>query len=217
MKGTFVVVEGGEGSGKSSALEFLKERTKTYLEKGLCKVFFTREPGGTMYAEEIRNVLLDKKRTSGEKIWTATEILLFSAARVQHVNNVIEPQLARGVTVVCDRFSLSTLAYQIYGRQESELIGIYKKIDRMLVNITPDVLIFFDVDPEIGLARRRAGGETDRFDDEKLDFHHRVRKGYLENAEVYAKQNFILDANRSEEDVQNEFRALMTDILKVTI
>lgn len=179
-KGKFIVLEGGEGAGKGSCIEDLfKERLKDRND-----ILFTREPGGTPVAEEIRDLLLRKnvENRKGEKIDALTELFLFCAARAQHIISAIKPILESGKHVICDRFDLSTIAYQIFGRERHDLGETFKQLNSIAkAGIEPDLLIYLDVDPKIGLARKSASkdGICTRFDEEKLEFHYRVRQGYL--------------------------------------
>ncbi len=166
--GSFIVFEGCEGVGKSTQLRFIKE----YVEKTNQKVLFTREPGGTPLAEEIRNIILTKD------MYPETEAALFAAARVDHINNFLKPKLDEGYTIICDRYIDSSLAYQGIARG----LGFdrVKEINKYaLENMMPDCVILLDLDPKD--AWRRKNGvvvENDRIDNESLEFHTLVYKGY---------------------------------------
>ncbi|OGG55871.1 dTMP kinase [Candidatus Kaiserbacteria bacterium RIFCSPHIGHO2_02_FULL_55_20] len=190
-RGKFIVFEGGEGSGKS----VLMERLRATLPDAV----FTRYPGGSPIGEKIRELVLSKE---AQGIDTATELLLFLAARAQLIADVIEPALAAGKTVVCDRFELSTMVYQVYGREKPEyrdfLFTVSKTINKGCV---PDATIFLDVTPEVGLARAHARPEEpNRFDNEQLAFHERVREGYRKHVVEYP-HFFIIDADKPLEEV----------------
>src|SRR5574338_235827 len=166
--GIFITLEGGEGSGKTTHARRLCEWLHT---QGL-KVLHTREPGGTLLAEQLRNLLLDK---SAETIGPETEAWLILAARRQHVDHVIRPALARGMIVVCDRFSDSTMAYQGYGRG-LDLRLLRKMNDWATGKLTPQLTLLFDVPVALGLRRRRGGAATqNRLDRETERFHLKVR------------------------------------------
>ncbi|MDP2705238.1 MAG: dTMP kinase [Patescibacteria group bacterium] len=170
-KGKFIVFEGGEGSGKDTIVKMLKKHFPS-------DTVYTREPGGTPISEKIRTLLMDN-RSKG--MTPETEIALFCAARIQHMRELIIPALEKGKTVVSNRFDLSTIAYQVYGRQRPELRRLFSQMNQEAVGeYGPDIYIILDVKPEVGLARRMKGKEKlTRFDKEKLSFHERVRKGYL--------------------------------------
>lgn len=172
-KGKFIVIEGGEGSGKSSVIEGLK-KSLGYKEE----IIFTREPGGTRISEQIRRVLMDKSNTEMD---TLTEIFLFCGARAQHVGELISPSLKLGKNVISDRFDPSTIAYQLFGRDKMISLSYFLSLNKIAKQgIEPDAIIWLDVSPEIGLARKEKSkeGKTTRFDDEKLEFHRKVREGF---------------------------------------
>lgn len=183
MKGVFITFEGGEGSGKSSQARLLAE----YLKENGYDVEVTREPGGTAIGDAIRAILLNPELL---EMGNVTELLLLAASRAQNVHERIEPALDRGAVIVCDRFIDSTLAYQGYGRNFD--IGLLKSLNRLATGgVTPDLTILLDLPPEVGLARSKAldkaeagEGEGDRFEQEDIDFHRRLRKGFLELSEA---------------------------------
>jgi len=168
-KGKFIVIEGGEGSGKTSVINYIKIKFPKFL--------FTHEPGGTLIGKKIRDILLSEKF----KPDVLTELFLFCADRAEHINKVILPALNKNVNVVCDRFDYSTFAYQIFGRQRFNLMKTFKILDKIAKdNIEPDLVIYLDVNPKIGLARKeKQKTELTKFEKEKIDFHNRVRKGFL--------------------------------------
>lgn len=203
-RGKFIVFEGGEGSGKSVHIE----RLKSVLPPD---TIFTREPGGVSIGEDIRRLLLSKEARS---IDTSTELLLFLAARAQHIAELIAPALESGKTVVCDRFILSTIAYQIYGRQKQEYLPLVKSVFEAIGrDCMPDATIFLDVTPEIGLERAHSRlEEPNRFDDEALAFHQRVREGYKKHVGDYGKA-FIIDANKPLDGVWQSIEKAVQSIL----
>lgn len=191
----FITFEGGEGSGKSTALKKINE---LLIEKGYQTVL-TREPGGTPISEEIRNVILDKKNTDMDRL---TEALLYAASRRQHLVQKVWPALKEGKIVLCDRYLDSSLAYQGGARG----IGIDKVLDINMFateGTFPDMTLLFDIKPEIGLARiaANAGREVNRLDLEKMSFHEGVRKTFLELAERYPERYVVIDASKSPEEV----------------
>ncbi len=174
-RGKFIVFEGGEGSGKDTNIDQLK---KDYVDN--FDIVFTREPGGTVLGEHIREILFSNNTSP---ISIKSELLLFLTARAQLLEEIIIPALEAGKTVVSNRFGLSTIAYQIYGRQRQEFLPFLLSISEFIVSKwKPDVYILLDIKPEIGLARVVSRkGEINCFDTEKLDFHKRVRNGYLKH------------------------------------
>jgi dTMP kinase len=168
-KGLFVTFEGMEGSGKTTAIQAVA----AFLTEQGHRVCITREPGGTPIGQEIRNWLLNPDSVLQD---TRSELLLFAADRLEHIAGVIRPALSRGEVVLCDRFTDSTLAYQVGGRGlDSDLVayGIG------LAGLVPDLTFLMDVSPEEGLRRAGKRGALDRFEKEDLTFHHRVRDAYL--------------------------------------
>mgnify|MGYP001619810843 FL=1 len=148
-KGKFIVIEGGEGSGKTSVIKFLKEAFGYSNDV----VVFTREPGGTVIGEKIRNLLMDK---GNKDILPITELFLFCGARAQHVSELIIPSLKSGKHVVSDRFDASTIAYQLFGRNKMELLNSFLTLNNIAKEeIEPDAVIWLDVSPEIGLERKK--------------------------------------------------------------
>ena len=167
----FITLEGPEGSGKTSHIPFLVE----FLQAKGYTVFATREPGGTSIGEQIRDVLHNLNNT---EMHPRTETLLFQAARAQFVEEVVKPRLARGEIVLSDRYADSTLAYQGYGHQQN-LDEVRALIRYATGGLLPDLTLLLDLDVETGLQRRANGGEWNRLDAYQLDFHRRVREGYL--------------------------------------
>ena len=191
----FITLEGPEGSGKTTAVE---AAVKALEEKGY-QIVRTREPGGTPIAEEIRNVILDKKNTNMDP---RTEALLYAASRRQHLVEKVWPALEEGKIVICDRYLDSSLAYQGGARG----LGVDNILNVNLFateNTYPDLTLLFDITPEEGLKRisANANREVNRLDLEKLDFHHKVRDTFLELAKRYPERYVIIDASRSREEV----------------
>ena len=191
----FITLEGPEGSGKSSAIEIVYKRL---LEEGY-EIIRTREPGGTPIAEQIRNVILNKENT---KMDIRTEALLFAASRRQHLIEKVWPSLKEGKLVFCDRYLDSSLSYQGHARG----LGIEEVLSVNLFateNTFPDLTLLFDIEPEIGLARiaKNDSREVNRLDVEKLEFHKRVREGYLILAKKYPERIVIIDASKPLEEV----------------
>lgn len=204
-RGLFITVEGGEGVGKSTNIAFLEEHLKSH---GV-DLIVTREPGGTPLAENIRKLLL---QVDTESIAEITELLLMFAARAQHIQQLIEPALASGQWVLCDRFTDATYAYQGGGRQINS-----RKIQQLeqLVQgeLRPDYTLLLDAPVEIGMERARGRGELDRFEQEKLDFFERVRRTYLKLARESSGRYRILDASQSLDEVQEQLNEVCAELL----
>jgi dTMP kinase len=208
QRAPFIVFEGGEGSGKS----FHTRLTAEYLtEQGV--VFETaHEPGGTVLGKDIRALLVERMDLT---VYPTTELFLFLADRAQHVQEFILPRLEDGTVVLCDRFTGSTLAYQIGGRElpEPELIIQMEQYARSALE--PDIVFYLDVDPEIGIARKQKqlGKETNRIDNEHMEFHAKVRRYFQSVAKD--RTNWVqLDANRTLEEVQKEINEQIDRVLK---
>jgi dTMP kinase len=187
--GTFITFEGGDGSGKTTLIRSLMDR----LEKNGREVIVTREPGGSPIAEAIREVILHVDNTAMDPL---TEALLYAASRRQHLAEKVLPALARGAVVVCDRFVDSSLVYQGYARGLG--IDAVWEINRFATEgRMPDLTLYLDLDPEIGLSRIEASirRQADRLDLEGLDFHMRVREGYRQVAAMFPDRIVTLDAS----------------------
>lgn len=202
-KGLFITIEGGEGSGKTTLIASLIEKLKRQGRDAMT----TREPGGIPIAEAIRSVLLARENTAMD---ARTEALLYAAARRQHLAEKVIPALERGTAVICDRFVDSSLAYQGYARG----LGIEEvaEINRFATDgWVPDLTLYLDVDPEVGLARISANGsrEVNRLDVESLAFHRRVREGYRLVAERSPERIVTLDAARPADEVAEEAWAIL--------
>lgn len=203
----FITIEGPEGSGKSSVTKKVVER----LEKEGFEVVLTREPGGTPIAEEIRNVILDKKNTAMDPV---TEALLYAASRRQHLVEKVWPLSKEGKIVISDRFLDSSLAYQGGARN----LGIDKVLAMNMFateGYYPDITLLFDIDPRIGLARIAANKnrEVNRLDLEKIEFHDNVRKTFLSLAERFKDRFVVLDASKPFDDVvEDAYKAIKARI-----
>lgn len=171
-QGVFITVEGSEGAGKSTILQLVYKR----LQQSGYSVMQTREPGGISISEQIREVILNTENTTMDG---RTEALLYAAARRQHLVEKVEPALAEGKIVLCDRFVDSSLAYQGYARGLG-IDEVYRINQFAIDTLMPDLTLYFAVDPEVGLQRIQANSkrEVNRLDLEGLEFHHKVRKGY---------------------------------------
>lgn len=205
MSSKYIVIEGLEGAGKTTARDVVVEMLK---ELGISEMIFTREPGGTLLAEKLRSLVLDIRSVGDEVITDKAEVLMFYAARVQLVETVIKPALARGCWVIGDRHDLSTQAYQGGGRGIDQ--GMLATLrDAVLGDFRPDLTLYLDVTPEVGLKRARARGELDRIEQESLDFFNRTRARYLELAAQDASIRTV-DATQPLDDVVCAIRQTVT-------
>jgi len=203
----FITLEGTEGCGKTTQVTPLAE----FLRQQGWDVLTTREPGGTPIGEQIRAVLHNLENT---EMHARTEILLFQAARAQHVEQVIRPQLARRGLVICDRFADSTLAYQGYGRQQP-LEPLRALVDYATGGLKPDLTLLLDLDVEVGLLRRARGGEWNRLDALEVAFYQRVRHGYSELVSAEPERWVVVDASRPPAAVQAAMReAVLQRLIK---
>ncbi len=198
----FITLEGPEGSGKTSHIpplvEFLREKGYT--------VFPTREPGGTSIGEQIRSVIHDLKNA---EMHPRTETLLYQAARAQIVEQVFKPRLAAGEIVISDRYADSTIAYQGYGHQQ-DLEQVRSLVRYATGGLVPDLTVLLDIDVEAGLRRKtQNGSEWNRLDAYTVEFHQRVRRGYLQMAQAEPQRWVLVDASRAWQQVQDELRAVI--------
>ncbi len=200
----FITLEGPEGSGKTSHIPHLVE----YLREKGYTVFPTREPGGTSISEQIRDILHDLKNA---EMHPRTETLLYQAARAQIVEQAIRPRLALGEIVLSDRYADSTIAYQGYGHQQ-DLEQVRALIRYATGGLVPDLTILLDLDVEVGLKRKT--NEWNRLDAYTVEFHQRVRKGYLELAKQEPGRWVVVDAEQSWEKVQSGLRKVIERWLK---
>ncbi|MCP1437343.1 dTMP kinase [Erwinia persicina] len=208
MKSNFIVIEGLEGAGKTTARDTI---VATLKQHGIEDIVFTREPGGTPLAEKLRELI--KQGIEGEQITDRAELLMLYAARVQLVENVIKPALARGAWVVGDRHDLSSQAYQGGGRgMDIRLMAQLKQ--SVLGDFAPDLTLYLDVTPEIGLQRARSRGALDRIEQESLNFFTRTRERYLTLAAADESIKTI-DATQDIEGVSAAIRQTLAQWLQV--
>jgi dTMP kinase len=205
----FITLEGPEGSGKTHQINLLAES----LQRQGYPVLKTREPGGTPIGDQIRAVLFDLKNTD---MRPRTEILLFQASRAQLVEQVIRPQLASGAIVLCDRYADSTLAYQGYGHQV-DLEELKTIVNFATGGLKPDLTLLLDVDIQVGLKRKLDASEWNRLDAYDLEFHQRVRQGYLEMARAEPERWVVIDAGQPPEAVQAAIQKVVLGRLKVKV
>ncbi|HBT48050.1 MAG TPA: dTMP kinase [Peptococcaceae bacterium] len=209
MKGMFITFEGPDGSGKTTQMELLAR----HLELKGFKVLCTREPGGTPLAEAIRRLLLSPWP---EQVLGITEVFLYAAGRAQHVREKLLPALEAGRIVLSDRFVDSSVAYQGFGRGLDP--GLVGRINELATGgLTPRLTLLLDLPPEEGLRRRRAAERKDgpdRFEEEDLDFHRRVREGYLELARREPGRIKIINAAASRDEVFRQVREAVEPLLE---
>ncbi|WP_226688662.1 dTMP kinase [Ruegeria arenilitoris] len=199
--GLFLTFEGIDGSGKSSQARMLAERLRDLGHE----VVLTREPGGSVGAEEIRRLVLegDPDRWSAE-----TELLLFTAARRDHLERTIEPALAAGKVVICDRFADSTRMYQ--GLSRGDLRGVVDQLHSLVIGREPDLTLLIDMDPQTGLARAKGRqGKEERFEDFGIDLQQKMRAGFLALADEFPDRFRVIDGNRDMDSVAQD----VTDIV----
>ncbi len=206
----FITFEGPDGSGKTTQISLLAEHLRAMGHD----VLITREPGGTSIGDQIRTVLHDVKNV---EMMGETEFLLYSASRAQLVREVLQPHLARGGTVLCDRFADSSMAYQGYGR-ELDLEAIRLITQFATGGLTPHLTIYLDLPVEVGIQRKQTAyvaqaGEWNRLDRQTLDFHRRVRQGYLKMARAEPDRWLVIDATQSIDDTQAAIRARLKTLL----
>jgi dTMP kinase len=203
MTGKFIVIEGLEGAGKTTAINTVAQILNKH---NIYDLRFTREPGGTPIAEALRNMI--KNGLDHEPLTDKAELLMLYAARIQLIDNVIKPALEVGKWVIGDRHDLSTQAYQGGGRQLDQVF-IETLKEQVLGNFKPDLTLYLDVDPEVGLIRARSRGELDRIEQQSLPFFKRIRQRYLE----LAKQDeaiITIDATKPINMVTEQIEQILT-------
>lgn len=208
-QGIFITLEGGEGAGKTTAIRLLQQS----LEACGKQVMVTREPGGILIAERIREVILDTKHTAMD---ARTEALLYTAARRQHLAEKVLPALERGEVIICDRFVDSSLVYQGYARGLG-MDAVWEINQFAIQDVMPDLTFWLDIDPEAGLARIAANRaeEINRLDQEKLPFHMKVREGYQILAERDHQRIVRIDAEQSPQQIVDQMIENLRDRTRI--
>ncbi|NYT27215.1 MAG: dTMP kinase [Candidatus Thiodubiliella endoseptemdiera] len=204
QKGKFITVDGVEGAGKSTQINFICEYLK---DKGI-NVILTREPGGTEIGEKIRTMLLSN---STGKMHADTELMLMFAARNEHIQNKIIPVLAQGDWVLSDRFTDASYAYQGGGRG-LDIERIAQLENWVLQDFTPDMTLLLDVSVHIGMQRVESRGTKDRIEQEDFDFFNRVRQAYIARAKQYPQRIKLIDAVQSVDDTSRQIQAILNDL-----
>lgn len=203
--GLFITFEGVEGAGKTTNIEFIAKQ----IEKTGQEFVLTREPGGTQVGEAIREILLSKNLP---EMHHDTELMLMFAARAEHVQRVILPALNAGKWVLCDRFTDASYAYQGGGRG-IDISRIAALENWVQGDLRPDVTFLFDLDADTGMARVRSRGETDRFEQQHIDFFNKVRQQYLSMAEANPQSYKIVNAQHDLETVQNQISLMLAELI----
>lgn len=210
MRAKLITVEGIEGVGKSTNIQFIAKSIKENLK---IDVLITREPGGTPLGEEIREVLLKSRKDTFDPM---AELLLMFAARAQHISQVIKPALARGVWVVCDRFTDASFAYQGSGRglDIAKILALERLVQE---DLTPDVTFLFDAPVEIGMQRAKnrhveKNSAVDRIEQEKFAFFEKVRQGYVDRAKQFPNRIVVIDASLALSEVKDLLSNYLADV-----
>jgi dTMP kinase len=206
MDGKFIIFEGVEGCGKTTQIQRTYEWLSAQRSVNAPPVVITREPGGTQVGSALRQLLLEMRNT--EPLQDRAELLMYAADRTQHVEQVLKPHLEKGEIVLCDRYTDSTIAYQGYGRGLS--LELIVQINYIATDgLIGDLTLWFDVAPEIGLARAQRRGNRNRMEVEDLAFHRRVQQGYVALARAYPQRIARVDASLSEDEVQAQIQTLL--------
>ena len=206
MRGKFITIEGTEGVGKTTNIQFIQ----SWMEKHKLAFATTREPGGTPLAEQVRELLLAPRE---EKVCNTAELLLMFAARAQHLNQVIEPMLSEGAWVLCDRFTDATYAYQGAGRNMRD--DLISELELLVQgSLRPDLTLILDIPVEVGLQRAGERSTPDRFELERVEFFERVRNRYLQIAADSPERCVIIDASQSIEGVQGQIETALNKFLE---
>ena len=201
--GKFITLEGVDGAGKTSHMEFIKE----YLTNLKLDFIMTREPGGTELGERLREILLHDEMTP------KTETILMFAARNEHIEKVIRPGLTSGAIVISDRFTDASYAYQSGGKGvEDEAIDVLK--DLVQKNLQPDLTFLFDLPVEVSIKRLKKTRKLDKFEKEEKDFHENVRKKYLMIAKNNPKRFSVLNSKKSIDEIQSQIKIKLDELLK---
>ena len=204
MRGKFITLEGIEGSGKSTSLDTISK----ILETLDIEFIITKEPGGGPLGKDLRKILLDKKTSISPEV----ELLLMMADRKNHIDNIVEPSLEKGVWVISDRYLDSSYAYQGGGRQiDTSKIDLLTELLKLPI---PDLTILFDLSPEIALQRAKNRSELDRFESEPIDFHQRIREAYLNLANDNVERYVVIDASKDIQNVKDQVQKKVSQFIE---
>ncbi|MBT4989466.1 MAG: dTMP kinase [Rickettsiales bacterium] len=201
-KGKLITIEGVDAAGKTTQIEYLKS-----FFKDSNNIVFTREPGGTLLSESIRDILCKGKQ---DNMLPITELLLFNAARYEHCSKLIKPEIAKGKIVICDRFIDSTYVYQCYAGKVP--ISIFEALNKLVLDdFQPDLTIILDIDTEIAASRHsNRDTDEDRFESFPKEFHQMVRAGYKKIAEENPKRVVMLDANQDQTSLHEKILSILS-------
>ena len=204
MRGKFITLEGIEGSGKSTSLDTISK----ILETLDIEFIITKEPGGGPLGKDLRKILLDKKTSISPEV----ELLLMMADRKNHIDNIVEPSLEKGVWVISDRYLDSSYAYQGGGRQiDTSKIDLLTELLKLPI---PDLTILFDLSPEIALQRAKNRSELDRFESEPIDFHQRIREAYLNLANDNVERYVVINASKDIQNVKDQVQKKVNQFIE---
>lgn len=204
MRGKFITLEGIEGSGKSTSLDTISK----ILDTLDIDFIITKEPGGGPLGKDLRKILLDKKTSISPEV----ELLLMMADRKNHIDNIVEPSLEKGVWVISDRYLDSSYAYQGGGRQiDTSKIDLLTELLKLPI---PDLTILFDLSPEIALQRAKNRSELDRFESEPIDFHQRIREAYLNLANDNVERYVVIDASKDIQNVKDQVQKKVNQFIE---
>jgi len=210
--GKFIVIEGGDGAGKDTQIALLKKEfggsAEASAKAGEEKILFVKDPGGTDIGTNLREIVLHN-----ERVTRSAEFLIYLASRAQLVEEKIKPALKSGKDVISNRFDISTIAYQIYGRERTDMLDLTKRMsDFACGGLRPDLIVFLDCPPELGLRRALLSGEKiDRFEKEKIAFHTRVREGYTKHLPDY--NHVVIDGTRPIQEVFTDVLEAVREVL----
>jgi dTMP kinase len=207
MGGKLIVFEGVEGSVKTTQLQRSHEWLQSSNFLNQASVLITREPGGTELGLELRQLLLNGHQ---DLIHDRAELFLYAADRAQHIEETLKPQLAQGTIILCDRYTDSTVAYQGYGRGLN--LALIQQLNQLATaGLESDLTLWLDVEVEIGLARARRRGTSDRIEQADLEFHQRVQQGYQQLAKAHSSRIVRVDASRNEVEVQAQIQEILQE------
>ena len=203
MRGKFITLEGIEGSGKSTSLDTISQNLETLN----IEFIVTKEPGGGPLGKDLRKMLLDKRTSISSEV----ELLLMMADRKNHIDNIVEPSLEKGIWVISDRYLDSSYAYQGGGRQIN--VSKIDLLTELLKFPIPDLTLLFDLSPEIALQRAKNRSELDRFESEPLDFHQRIREAYLTLANDNIQRYNVIDASKDIQNVKDQVQKKLNQFI----
>jgi dTMP kinase len=203
MRGKFITLEGIEGSGKSTSLDTISQNLETLN----IEFIVTKEPGGGPLGKDLRKMLLDKRTSISSEV----ELLLMMADRKNHIDNIVEPSLEKGIWVISDRYLDSSYAYQGGGRQIN--VSKIDLLTELLKFPIPDLTLLFDLSPEIALQRAKNRSELDRFESEPMDFHQRIREAYLTLANDNIERYIVIDASKDIQNVKDQVQKQLNQFI----